>query len=1021
MHYNACSSSLLQTALRSVVARNNGDSIKMSRALTALACLSMLVAVQRCFAVGHYYEPDVNSPFFNVTDRYYHGGTFEGSVPPADLLAPVNHLMAPHGSFISPHVLLSAHHISGGIISGSTVNVAVPNSFITGSVGPGFTNVPFGVLDAISPPGAAFGTPVDVRLIKLADTTTFNGQTLSLSQINSNYFRIRTDLTVGDIVSLGGFGQTLTGIPQGEQDFGGKLRWGRNRVAYSGIDPMSPGLSTLINNDFSTATAFHVPYEGAIQPGDSGSGLYSRNGWEWNISAVAVGAQGFGYGSTAFALEIQQNDAWIRDNVLALDGIDVASPSPLAKPTPSIAWTGAAGANWGTASNWQEAMSSVNRLPAYTPATADVIIISMAGLGPVIAGEAQLQDLLIGASGGSSTAQVRVNSGGALEAEAIIAGPAAGERGTFRIAGGSVNANVEYAGFRGASGVILHTGGHNAADKLYIGRDTGDVGLGIYQLTAAGDPGAAPSLTSRAVEIGGLPDAVGELYITGGQHAEINVSQEVIVGRRGSGSVVQETGEFNVVGVLKLGAESGATGAYALSGGTLATRDTIVADGGDASFVQSGGSHVANNLTIGPNGNYEILGGTTTAAIVNTVGDLKVSGGQMKASRIDGTVNLSSGTGVIIGTGLADFRDATFLNAASATLSVDEDSLILLSSPSSFGNIVQVGDLPPHVVGAPLHIDSAGFYGAGIIPDPVTLSNGAYLGTSSGGSLEFSRGLQVSSGTASIDATGNVNVYPDSSVTGPSGIRVDAGASLTARGNVFLQDDATTEIRGTLAIAPKPTVPTGDLNFIGQSTSNQVLAFETTSELSLRVVSADPANGVDQIKIEDGVASIGGKLSIDHIEGFIAPLPRTEHSLITANSAGAISGNFSSVHVDGSTVLPQYFDANDQEFAWAVLYAPDGQKVSMRATLVGDTNLDDAVTFADFVTVQNGMNSGLSGLTWQEGDFSGDGLVTFGDFVFLQNNFGATWPPPANGVPEPDTAVLLLLLTAALNRTRRLH
>lgn len=53
--------------------------------------------------------------------------------------------------------------------------------------------------------------------------------------------------------------------------------------------------------------------------------------------------------------------------------------------------------------------------------------------------------------------------------------------------------------------------------------------------------------------------------------------------------------------------------------------------------------------------------------------------------------------------------------------------------------------------------------------------------------------------------------------------------------------------------------------------------------------------------------------------------------------------------------------------------------------LGGDANLDESVSFGDFVSLQT--NFGLSG-GWLEGDFNRDGIVSFGDFVTLQSNFG---------------------------------
>jgi hypothetical protein len=100
-----------------------------------------------------------------------------------------------------------------------------------------------------------------------------------------------------------------------------------------------------------------------------------------------------------------------------------------------------------------------------------------------------------------------------------------------------------------------------------------------------------------------------------------------------------------------------------------------------------------------------------------------------------------------------------------------------------------------------------------------------------------------------------------------------------------------------------------------------------------------------------------------------------------------------------------------------------GDSVGLDGLELGDANRDFAVTFADFVTLQN--NFGQAGVkTWDQGDFNDDGTVTFADFVALQNNFGPPNPPaPAvASVPEP-TSIAIAGLSAvcglAVARRRR--
>lgn len=82
-------------------------------------------------------------------------------------------------------------------------------------------------------------------------------------------------------------------------------------------------------------------------------------------------------------------------------------------------------------------------------------------------------------------------------------------------------------------------------------------------------------------------------------------------------------------------------------------------------------------------------------------------------------------------------------------------------------------------------------------------------------------------------------------------------------------------------------------------------------------------------------------------------------------------------------------------------------------TAFGDTNLDGAVSFADFQNLQSNFNQPGG---WADGDLNGDGFITFADFQLLQANFGFNnmiGPAPLGDgldfaqVPEPSTFALM--------------
>ncbi len=82
-------------------------------------------------------------------------------------------------------------------------------------------------------------------------------------------------------------------------------------------------------------------------------------------------------------------------------------------------------------------------------------------------------------------------------------------------------------------------------------------------------------------------------------------------------------------------------------------------------------------------------------------------------------------------------------------------------------------------------------------------------------------------------------------------------------------------------------------------------------------------------------------------------------------------------------------------------------------TLLGDSNLDGEVGFADFLQVSRSFGTEVTG--WSDGDFDGDGQVTFADFLILSESFGQSVAAPVSAttvssVPEPATNAAMLLV-----------
>jgi hypothetical protein len=120
-----------------------------------------------------------------------------------------------------------------------------------------------------------------------------------------------------------------------------------------------------------------------------------------------------------------------------------------------------------------------------------------------------------------------------------------------------------------------------------------------------------------------------------------------------------------------------------------------------------------------------------------------------------------------------------------------------------------------------------------------------------------------------------------------------------------------------------------------------------------------------------------------------------------------------------------------------------GDHVAIRATRIGDLNLDGSVTISDFIDLASNFNA--NNKTWQEGDLNNDGSVTISDFIDLASNFNGSYSGSigainpgdqqtlasfasslgvdptiiGSAVPEPASLSLLAVGAVALLRRRR--
>ena len=299
----------------------------------------------------------------------------------------------------------------------------------------------------------------------------------------------------------------------------------------------------------------------------------------------------------------------------------------------------------------------------------------------------------------------------------------------LQLTAGSLYTTNQYVGYSG-TGVLSQSGGTNSlSNGLCLGYGTG---------------------------------ANGSYNLTGGSLAASAGSE--VVGGSGTGTFTQSGGTNSAWG-LYLGSDSGGSGTYNLSqAGVLSTAAESVGAGYNVPvlFQQTGGSNSAYWLTMGgSNDRYVLSGGT-----------LQVNGGLQSSGVFDG----GGGTGTLsVGpSAIADFSRGSLVNAASMSVAVAPDSLLIVPAnfdlTKGFGALANSGMV--HVAGGTLSVaPGQGFCGYGSINDFVSCQG--TVAALVNGTLSLSGGLYVS-GAGSV-SLGNGTLAITGAASGMSGGSLSAG------------------------------------------------------------------------------------------------------------------------------------------------------------------------------------------------------------------------------------------------------
>jgi T5SS/PEP-CTERM-associated repeat protein len=891
-------------------------------------------------------------------------------------------------------------------------------------------------------------------LVKLAD---INGDPVTIPGVQTPLpmpYPLR-----GMIATVGGFGD----VNDGER---GQLRWGKRTVDYNSGRLAATGLTSVTSD-----TSFYPKYAANLESGDSGSGHFARDGWDWRYLGPFEGQD--------IALRYQAQVA--QD----IPGFVISGNS--ATPTATATWTATTTGDWATGTNWQAGS---------TPTASDTVWIDQASISQVNSGVAHAGDLFIGSAFPSSSyAQVTVQGGDLEVADTIYLAADAQTRGDAVLSSGSVTAQRTYVGYRGEA-VYFQSGGSHTVEGLFVvGKAPGS--SGAYAIS-----GAQAQLKALGIVVGAEPGSTGTFTVI---NAESVHTPLLTVGHSGDGTFIQAGGQVTTDD-LWVGLDPSSDGSYTLTGGSLdvgylhvgGDRADSLGTRGQGLFTYSGGElSITKDLKVSPDGTFIVDGRTLTmhseARILQEVDGHN--------SVID--FNNTAGKLSFLDSSTVDLAGAKFIGAGNATLELRADALVYTNGADS--DTALFGQATPHfahVKGTTMTVgNSEGFITKGIIEDQVVVQGGGAIDTLPGEALELKSGLTMLP-LASVDlGDGWLLVLP---VHGPSTIYGDGfssagvsviGGTLYASGTlstgvILLDSDSTLGItsgsssltvNAPVIITQDATIDilTGDSITLlkgvdaSQATSGSIIDLGsgalsvpngTTSKIGANTLFyaglvAIQAGGKLEAAgtLDTGYLSNGGELSVGigtveslMIDGDLASLSTAS---INIDLAGTSTGSYDTLQFNGNAVLdgnlvieslftPSMGDAflvisaggelsgefdivfgvNDVDgITMGLVYDYGLETVTIKANLEGDLNGDGFVGILDLGIVQdtNHWNMEVTAADLLSGDADGDGFVGINDLNIVLGNWNAGTPPISlPNVPEPASLALLGLGGLAAIRRR---
>jgi hypothetical protein len=498
-------------------------------------------------------------------------------------------------------------------------------------------------------------------------------------------------------------------------------------------------------------------------------------------------------------------------------------------------------------------------------------------------------------------------------------------------------------------------------------------------------------------------------------------------GLTNNGSITFTGGFTNVFGNVTNAAGRQIKIAYnpALFSGTVTNNGIIKTTSTTATFS---GTYIENGTLISdPSDNYFMdvtLGGTWTGGVGDhffVKGVLDWIAGAMTGT--GGTTYNQGGTALHEAAGKT-LSGWTFNNEKPLTMTggnIDMGNNALINNTNTFD--IQSDSGITNTIG-----------GAATFANHATLRKSAGAGTSSIAAMvthdAVSGGIDVQTGTLSLQGGLTIATAQTLQKTGAGTLRVSGpqphGANSNLNilaGNVRLASDSGAAATGAAAAATNLNV-----NVTGNNTA---LILESSEDLkSLTVPFANAGNQ----SLDLNTPATPG--TFNAIRVYAADLATAKLNLWAAiknaNAPGSLTPN------DG--IFDSSLPANhsNTKIGLALIADAHGDShVQIRRAKIGDINLDNTVSIADFIDLAAHFNQSGPNITWQEGDINYDGTVSIADFIDLASQFNTTYSADdtelvasfaqslgidpsiiGSAVPEPGIALALATFLLALRRRR---